>query len=313
MRRMPKFHIVANTMMIKTQKTIVLTVLAMAAGFALLGSENRPVMAQAVQPVPHKENPGAASQPPGDGSMPGMKMANDGQTMNPDGKSPGHAMVMEGDDSVRFTGKEWSEFNHRGAGWFLFFWGLTALIAGLQWPRKTWWRFAPGVVLIGLVEFLFIRNDPESWPIGSVGLWASLRDPEVFQHRVFVILLILIALVELLRAGDKLAPFFARYALPGLAVIGGVYLFFHKHGGAAMQNMAQQMSDPAVASSPAMQSMMAAMKTMKHEHLWFSLIGFGLAGAKLLADTGRLKGRLGATLWTLFAIALGIYMMGYVE
>ena len=41
--------------------------------------------------------------------------------------------------------------------------------------------------------------------------------------------------------------------------------------------------------------------------------GFSLAAAKLLADVGRLKGRLGATLWTVFAIILGIYMMGYVE
>jgi hypothetical protein len=169
------------------------------------------------------------------------------------------------------------------------------------------------VVLLGLVEFLFVRNDPESWPTGSIGLWDSLRDPEVFQHRVYLILLILIALVELLRAGDKLKPFFAKYALPGLAVIGGIYLFFHKHGGAAMQQMTQEMSNPAVASSPGMKGMMDAMTTIKHEHLMFSLFGFGLAAAKLLADTGKIKGRLGATLWTMFAIILGIYMMGYVE
>ncbi|HEV2348786.1 MAG TPA: hypothetical protein VG028_02965 [Terriglobia bacterium] len=304
-------------MAIKDYKIIILTILTVAAGLALVGTESRLSLAQAPQADPQKGSPGAAGQPSEPSSMPGMDMGQGSPTAKTETKieisTGGNVIPAGSSDAVRFTGQEWSEFNHRGAGWFLFFWGLTALLAGLQWPRKTWWRLAPGVVLLGLVEFLFIRNDPESWPTGSIGLWDSLRDPEVFQHRVFVILLILIAVVELLRAGDKLTPFFARYALPILASLGGIYLFFHKHGGAAMQKMAQQMANPAVASSPAMQSMMAAMATIKHEHLWFSILGFGLAGAKLLADLGKLKGRLGATLWTLFAIVLGIYMMGYVE
>jgi hypothetical protein len=205
---------------------------------------------------------------------------------------------------------EWSIFNHRGAGWFIFFWGLTALIAGLQWPRRNWLRFVPPLTLLGLVEFLLLRNDPEAWPTGPIGFQASLKDPEVFQHRVFVLLLLVIAIVELLRAADRLPPLLQKFALPGLALFGGIYLFFHKHGGS---EMAQMMSHPAMASSPAMQSMMGTMELVKHEHLWFSTLGFGLAAAKLLADTGRLKGRLGATLWSVFAITLGVYMMGYTE
>jgi len=98
-----------------------------------------------------------------------------------------------------------------------------------------------------------------------------------------------------------------------LALFGGIYLFFHHHGGAAMQQMMEHMSDPAMASSPAMKSMMASMDLVKHEHLWFSLLGFGLGTARVLGDTGRLKGRLGATLWSVFAIALGVYMIGYIE
>ena len=207
-------------------------------------------------------------------------------------------------------GVAWSVFNHRGAGGFIFFWGLTALVAGLRWPRKTWLRFVPPLVLFGMVEFLFLRNDPEAWPTGPIGLWASLKDPEVFQHRVFLLLLLAIAVVELLRAADRLPPFLQKFALPALAVFGGVYLFFHKHGGAGMEQM---MSDPSMASSPAMASMMASMEVVKHEHMWFSIFAFGLASAKLLADGGKLKGRLGATLWTLFAIVMGIYMMGYTE
>lgn len=211
------------------------------------------------------------------------------------------------------SGTEWSVFNHRGAGFFILLWGLTALIAGLQWPRRTWLRFVPPLALLGLVEFLFLRNDPKAWPIGPYGFWISFQDPAVLQHRIFVLLLLVLAIVELLRAADKLPPLLRVFAVPALAVSGGIYLFFHTHGGIETQQMMRNMSDPAMASNPIMQSLAASMNVIKHEHLWISLVGFGLAAAKLLADGGILKGRLGATLWTLFAIVLGIYIMGYAE
>lgn len=211
------------------------------------------------------------------------------------------------------TSTEWSVFNHRVAGFFIFLWGLTALIAGLQWPRRTWLRFVPPMALLGLVEFLCLPNDPSEWRSGLFGGWVSFQDPTVVQHRVFILILFLIAIVELLRAGDRLPPLPRVFAVPSLVVIGGIYLFFHKHGGLAAQHMMQQMSDPAIASNPTMKSLMASMILVKHEHLWFSILGFGLAAAKLLSDGGLLKGRLGATLWSLFAIAFGLYMFGYTE
>jgi hypothetical protein len=130
-----------------------------------------------------------------------------------------------------------------------------------------------------------------------------------FQHRVFLLLILAIAVVELLRAAERLPVPLAKYALPGLPVFGGIYLFFHKHGG----DMAAMMKAPAMAASPAMRQMMTSMSLVRHEHLWFSLMGFGLAAAKLLGDMGAIKGRWGATLWSVFAIFLGAYMTGYVE
>ena len=245
--------------------------------------------------------------------MPGMHHQGGTMSMGEMSHSDRGMPAQSDHDVVRLSGREWSIFNHRAAGSFLLFWGLTALAAGLVWPRQTWWRYVPPLFLLGLAEFLFIRHDPEAWPNGSIGLWASLKDPEVFQHLVFVLLLLVMAIVELLRAGDRLPPILAKYSLPALAVVGGIYLFFHKHGAAEMEQMMSHMSDPARASSQPTKSMMASMNLVKHQHLWFSVFGFGLAFAKLLADTGRLKGRLGTTLWTLFAILLGVYMMGYTE
>jgi hypothetical protein len=211
------------------------------------------------------------------------------------------------------NGIDWSIFNHRGAGWFIFFWGLTALLAGLQWPRKTWLRFVPPMVLFGLAEFLFLRNDPKAWPIGPIGFWTSMQDPAVIQHRIFVLLILLIAIVELLRAADRLPPLLQKFALPALAVFGGIYLFFHKHGSIQMQQMMQHQSDQSMVSNPEMTRMQSAMRVVKHEHLWISICGFGFAITRLLADTEVLKGRLGATLWPLFAIAICVYLFGYTE
>jgi hypothetical protein len=295
--------------LIGTQRLVLLATLAVATTLMLARLGSRPLLAQAFQV---QDSSGASSQP-GQDTMPGMHHQGDAMNMvdMPHGNHPMPA--RGGDDPCHLSSREWSIFNHRGAGWFLFLWGLTAFIAGVQWPRKTWHRFVPPLMLFGLVEFLFIRNDPEAWPTGSIGLWESLNDPEVFQHRIFVLLLFAMAIVELLRAGDRLSPSFAKYALPSLAVAGGIYLFFHKHGGVEMEQMMQHTSYPAMASSPAMKSMLASMDLVKHEHMWFSISGFGLAVTKLLAETGRFKGRFGATLWTLFAIILGVYMMGYTE
>jgi hypothetical protein len=245
------------------------------------------------------------------GSQPCLAQAHPAaQEMQMPGMAHDHGMTSEGSVGKPWCeDTAWSAYNHRVAGWFLLFWGLAALVAGLLWPRRTWWRYVPAMVLFGLTEFLFFRNDPEAWPIGPVSLRASLHDPESFQHRVFLLLILAIALIELLRAAERLPILLARYGLPVLAVLGGIYLFFHKHGG----HMAEMMTDPAMASSPGMQQMMTSMNLVRHEHLLISLIGFGLAATKLLGDMGTIKGRWGATLWPIFAIFLGAYLTGYVE
>jgi len=229
-------------------------------------------------------------------NMPGMA----GQTSVKTGSSPLADRPWCEDNA-------WSIFNHRTSGWFLLLWGLTALIAGLQWPRRTWVRFVPAMFLFGLAEFLFFRNDPEAWPVGPMSFSASLHNPEDLQHRIFLLLVVLIAVIELLRAADRLPGFLAKFGLPILGTFGAVYLFFHKHGGSEME-----MAMSNAASTQAMQRAMASMAVVKHEHLWFSLCGFGLVAAKLLADAGYIRGRK-AVLWSFFAIALGAYMIGYVE
>ena len=60
----------------------------------------------------------------------------------------------------------------------------------MRWAKH--WPLA----LLGLAVFLAIRSDPEVWPMGYVGIWASLRDVEVLQHRIFVLLIVVFAVFE---------------------------------------------------------------------------------------------------------------------
>src|SRR5258708_861325 len=89
--------------------------------------------------------------------------------------------------------KAWSEYNHHWAGIFVLSMGLLALVA--QAGRVSWARNWP-LSFFGLSAFLFLRSDPETWPLGPVGFWATLADPEVLLHPFFAVLVIALAVFE---------------------------------------------------------------------------------------------------------------------
>ena len=128
----------------------------------------------------------------------------------------------------------WSEYNHHWSGLFVVLIGLLGLLdrAGVRWARH--WPLA----LLGMAAFLFLRSDPEVWPLGEIGFWDSLRDVEVFQHRVFVLLIVAFALFEWgVRTGRLRNP---RLVLvfPLLTALGGALLLTHSH---AIANVKDQL------------------------------------------------------------------------
>jgi len=86
--------------------------------------------------------------------------------------------------------KAWSEYNHHWAGIVVLAMGLLALVA--QAGQVSWARHWP-LAFFGLSAFLFLRSDPETWPLGPVGFWATLANPEVLLHRFFAVLVIALA------------------------------------------------------------------------------------------------------------------------
>jgi len=122
--------------------------------------------------------------------------------------------------------KAWSEYNHHWAGIVVLAMGLLALVA--QAGQISWARNWP-LAFFGLSAFLFLRSDPETWPLGPVGFWATLADPEVLLHRFFALLVIALAVFEWRVQTGRVASGRARLIFPVLVAVSGALLLTHSH------------------------------------------------------------------------------------
>jgi putative copper resistance protein D len=182
----------------------------------------------------------------------------------------------------------WSEYNHHWAGIFVVLIGLLALLnqAGLKLARH--WP----LVFLGLAVFLFLRSDPEVWPMGTIGFWASLRDVEVLQHRFFVILTTLFAFFEWrVRAGGWTNKR-AALVFPLVTAIGGAALLTHSH---AIANVKE-----------------ALLIELTHTPLALAGIAAGWARWLEIRLDGR-AGRVAGWIWPLCFVLVGAVLLIYRE
>jgi len=122
--------------------------------------------------------------------------------------------------------KAWSEVNHHWAGLFLL---TLALLALLERTGKAPWARNWPLMFLGLAVMLFIRSDPESWPLGPIPFWTRFMDPEVMQHRLVMLLLVPFGLFEWAVRTGRLTGDWAKMVFPALCVLGGTLLLAHTH------------------------------------------------------------------------------------
>ena len=123
-----------------------------------------------------------------------------------------------------------SELNHHIAGLLLIIIGLM-VICGHKYKRLAFvQRLWPLLFVIAGV-FLAVWSDREIWPRGDLSWAWLLHDTEARQHKIYAILLIAIGVIEYLRSRARLSQRWAPWVFPLLAIFGGVFLFFHEHGG----------------------------------------------------------------------------------
>jgi putative copper resistance protein D len=129
----------------------------------------------------------------------------------------------------------WSEYNHNWAGLIVLAMGLLALLSRNKY--FAWAKVWP-LMFLGLAVFLFLRADPENWPLGPNGFWESFREADVLQHRAAVVLIILFAVFQWMVETNRVKSHAAALVFPGVCAIGGVVLLTHMH---AVTNIKQEM------------------------------------------------------------------------
>ncbi len=182
----------------------------------------------------------------------------------------------------------WSEYNHHWAGILMLLIGALALLnrANVRWARH--WPLA----FLGLALFLFLRSDPEVWPLGSEGFFASLRDVEVLQHRVFVLLTAAFALFEWGVRTGRIRSQEAALVFPLMMATGGTLLLTHSH---AIANVKDQL-----------------LIELTHTPLALAAIAAGWARWLELRADGRVA-RVAGWVWPVCLVLIGFILLWYRE
>lgn len=185
--------------------------------------------------------------------------------------------------------RAWSDYNHHVAGLAVALMGVAAFAqrrggtrVAAHWP----------VLILMLGAFLLVRADPEVWPLGAIGPIASLRDPEVLQHRLFVALIAAFAIVEWrVQREREAAPRLARM-FPILMVVGGALLLTHSH---AIADAKSQL-------------------LIEMSHLAIAVLGVVAGSARWLelSMDGR-AGRIAGFVWPAALIVVGLILLDYRE
>jgi hypothetical protein len=140
--------------------------------------------------------------------------------------------------------------------------------------------------------FLLIWSDHDAWPIGSLSFRESFfgNDQDIVQHKIYGVLALTVALIEIVRRLQQHTYAGWIVPLPLFAIIGGLMLFGHSHG---LQLAAHKITlhhavMGAMAIAAGSSKLIAgrtsdpvAMPRSRWEFLWAGLIL--LIGAQLLA------------------------------
>jgi putative copper resistance protein D len=138
------------------------------------------------------------------------------------------SLVLGGDATYLNTPGDiaWSEYNHHWAG-------LMVLVAGMMqlvwWTRRASWARHWPLVFLALAAFIFLRADPENWPLGPNGFWESFDNSEVLQHRAFAAMTIAFGLFEWAVRTGRIRSERAAMVFPLICTLGGGLLLTHSH------------------------------------------------------------------------------------
>jgi putative copper resistance protein D len=188
------------------------------------------------------------------------------------------------------TDRAWSEYNHHWAGLIVLIAGLLALLS--RHRTMSWARFWP-LSFAGLAVFILLRADPENWPLGPRPFWQSFAAPDVLQHRVGGLLIVVFAAFECAVQAGKLRARWATYVFPAMCALGASLLLTHEHSAKDVK-----------------EAMLAEMS-----HTPIALLGI-TAGCSRWLELRLPKSRMATVasyLWPLCLTLVGIVLLNYRE
>jgi len=86
------------------------------------------------------------------------------------------------------------------------------------------------LVFLGLAAFILLRADEAAWPLGRIGFFESLRDPEIAQHKLAMLLIVAFGLFEWRVRLGKIKEGAAPYVFPIVTAVAAAVLLTHSHG-----------------------------------------------------------------------------------
>lgn len=131
--------------------------------------------------------------------------------------------------------RAWSEYNHNWAGLVVFLMGILALLSRSR--HFPWARIWPLSFLL-LAAFLFLRADPENWPLGPNGFWESFAVADVLQHRIAVLMIIIFAVFQYRVETNRVKSMATALVFPVVCALGGAVLLTHTH---ALSNVKEEL------------------------------------------------------------------------
>jgi putative copper resistance protein D len=183
----------------------------------------------------------------------------------------------------------WSEYNHHWAGLLVVLMGLAALAQ--RSGHAPWAKHWPLLFLL-LAAFLFFRADAEVWPMGESGLIESLKDPEVAQHRLFVVLIVVFAIFEWRVRTGRVSSHRSMRVFPLLTALGGTLLLTHSH---ALGNVKEEL-------------------LVEMTHLPIAVLGITAGWARWLEVGARGKElRWAGWVWPSCFVLIGLLLLSYRE
>ena len=166
----------------------------------------------------------AADAPP---TVPG---ATDHGAMTHDGHGAAQAVGAD-HGSTPDEETAYSLFMHRSSGMALIVLGVLVLANRMTKRRDGTFQIGIGVVWLLFGAHLFIRSDPEGWPIGPAGFLESFSMPtsdEWIQHKVLSLIPLALG-IWTFTPRSRQPNLYWSYALGGMLALGGAGLLLHQH------------------------------------------------------------------------------------